>query len=141
MKRWWTSGLALASTAVVASGCDEPSLAFHQGDAGTWNMIVPTGLDQQTILKAARWRCGTTAICQVTAYTSEAYLKPDIPEDERWLATVFTYSRNSNSGFEQILWDCSIHRDTPHEQCRRGPIVDPEPLEETPQPGPAVPTG
>ncbi|MGZ8979082.1 MAG: hypothetical protein ACXW22_16825, partial [Allosphingosinicella sp.] len=130
--------LALAIGILGASGCDTPSVTFHPGETGTWNMIVPTGLDQQAILKAARWRCGTTAICQVTAYTSDAYLKPDIPESERWRATVFTYSRNSNSGFEQILSDCSIYRDIPQDQCRRRPIIDPEPLKEGPRAGPAV---
>ncbi|MEA3051633.1 MAG: hypothetical protein QOG72_536 [Sphingomonadales bacterium] len=122
----WRLGLALAASVLGASGCDEPSLTFHPGEAGTWKMIVRAGLDQDTILRAARWRCGTAAICQVSAYTSDAYLKPDIPEDERWRATVFTYSRNSNSGFEQILWDCSVYRDAPRERCRGEPIVDPE---------------
>jgi hypothetical protein len=120
-------GLALAIGALGASGCDKPSVNFHPGEAGTWNMIVPAGLDQRAILKAARLRCGTATICQVTAYTSDAYLKPDIPEDQRWRATVFTYSRNSNSGFEQILWDCSVYPDTRKDQCRGEPIVDPEP--------------
>lgn len=126
MKPSWKFFLVLAASISGASGCDEPPLTFHRGESNSWNMIVPAGFDQQAILKAARWRCGTRAICQVTAYASETYLKPDIPEDERWLATVFTYSRNSDSGFEQILWDCSIYRDTPPDMCRRGPILDPE---------------
>jgi hypothetical protein len=134
-------GLALAIGAVGAGGCDKPSVTFHPGEAGTWNMIVRPGLGQEAILKAARWRCGTASLCQIFAYTSEAYLEPDVPEDERWSATVLTYSRNSNSGFEQILWDCSIYRDTPRDQCRGSPIVDPEPLEEGSRAEPVVPTG
>lgn len=122
----WRLALALAVSVLGTSGCEEPSLTFHRGPAGTWTMIVPPDFDQETILRAARWRCGTAVICQVFAYTSEAYLKPDIPEDERWRATVFTYSRNSNSGFEQVLWDCSIYRDTAQDKCRGEPIVDPE---------------
>ncbi|HEY0130325.1 MAG TPA: hypothetical protein VGB57_02885 [Allosphingosinicella sp.] len=89
-------------------------------------MIVPRGFDQAETLRAARERCGRAALCQVFAYTDEVYLKPDVPEDERWRATVLAYSRNWNSGFEQILWDCSIYRDTDRSQCRGEPIVDPE---------------
>jgi hypothetical protein len=133
----WRLGLALTGL-VAASGCGEPSLSFHPGEAGSWNMIVPAGLDQAAILKAARWRCGTAPLCQISTYTSDAYLKPDVPVDELWRATVFTYSRNSNSGFEQMLWDCSIYPDTPRDQCRGEPIIDPEP----PRDGwPAGPTG
>jgi hypothetical protein len=122
----WRLGLALAGVVLGTGGCEKPSLSFHPGEAGTWYMVVPPNLDQEAILRAARWRCGTAALCQVSAYTSEAYLKADVPEDERWSATVFTYSRNSNSGFEQILWDCSIYRDTRRDQCRGEPIIDPE---------------
>ena len=127
MRRSDRLGLALAIAAIAASGCDRPSVTFHRGEAGTWNMIVPAGFDQQAILKAARWRCGTATICQVTAYTSDSHLKPDIPEDQRLRAAVFTYSRNSDSGFEQILWDCSAYPDARKDQCRGEPIVAPEP--------------
>jgi hypothetical protein len=89
-------------------------------------MIVEPRVDQARILRAARHRCGKADLCQVSAYRNEAYLKSDVPEDERWRATVFTYSRNMNSGFEQILWDCSIYRDTRRDQCRGEPIVDPD---------------
>jgi hypothetical protein len=118
--------LALAASLLGTSACEEPSIAVHPGPAGTWNMIVPAGFDQAAILRAARLRCGTAPLCQVFAYTHEAYLRPDIPEDERWSATVFTYSRNSGSGFEQILWDCSLYPDSPKDRCRGEPIVDPE---------------
>lgn len=128
MRRSDRLGLALTIAALGASGCDKPSVTFHPGEAGTWNMIVPTGLDQQAILRAARLRCGTMTICQVTAYTSDAYLKPDIAEDQRLRATVFTYSRNSNSGFEQALWDCSLYPDTPRDDCRGQEVIEPGPV-------------
>jgi hypothetical protein len=127
VRRCRRPGLALIIGLLGTSGCGEPSLSFHPGGAGTWTMIVPPELGQEAILRAARWRCGQAALCQVTAYPSDSYLKPGIPEAELWRATLFTYSRNSGSGFEQVLWDCSVYPDTPRDDCRGQEMVEPDP--------------
>lgn len=81
-------------------------------------MIFDVSMKQEDVAAAAKEHCAGKQVCLVLGWTEQSSAATAMPmTDGEVAAQAFSYSVNRNTGFEQVLWDCSRFQQADTSEC------------------------